>query len=195
MHDGAYEFARSALELVWRAYPDRSKLAVLEVGSFNVNGTVRPLLRGVQEYIGIDRQAGPGVDEVSDVRDWGGQPVGLVVSTEAMEHDSNPERMFKYMADLVAPGGFLLVTAAAPGREPHNSSGHPWDGVQPYHTVEPEELRAWARSAGLREERFEHVPLPVGDVYGLWSKPAVSKVVAVPEKASSPATGSKGKGK
>ena len=43
---------------------------VLEVGSYDVNGSVRPLFEGAKQYIGIDSRPGPGVDLVMSARSF-----------------------------------------------------------------------------------------------------------------------------
>ena len=80
MHDEV----RSWLEQSKRRYPGRWRGPVLEVGSFDLNGSARDLFPGDVEYHGIDRREGPGVDEVcvaseAPARSGGWQ---VVVSTE-----------------------------------------------------------------------------------------------------------------
>ena len=46
---------------------DRTDLNVLEIGSLDINGSVRPMFKPFQlTYTGIDMQEGPGVDIVVD---------------------------------------------------------------------------------------------------------------------------------
>jgi hypothetical protein len=63
MHTAAYAWVRRCAGWL----PPRR--AVLEVGSRDVNGSVRPLFPGAA-YWGIDREPGPGVDEVGDGAAW-----------------------------------------------------------------------------------------------------------------------------
>lgn len=98
--------------------------AVLEVGSLDVNGSVRSLFTGT--YIGVDMREGPGVDEVMlshDLRwDAGSWPV--VVSTEMLEHDPAPWHSMAEMGRVLQPGGHLLVTTRGNGFGEH---GYPSD--------------------------------------------------------------------
>lgn len=101
---------------------------VLEVGSFDVNGSVRPHFAGVAEYIGLDIRPGPGVDVVVDEQAYAFQfPRGwidVVVSTEMLEHCLRPWSEVNKMAAVLRPGGFLLLTTRGFGFGVHD---HPRD--------------------------------------------------------------------
>lgn len=84
---------------------------VLELGSYDVNGSVRDLLPATT-YLGVDMREGPGVDLVlppgavlPELGTW-----DLVVSTEMLEHDERPWVSFARMASALTEGGFVLVT-------------------------------------------------------------------------------------
>jgi hypothetical protein len=49
----------------WFALP-----RVLELGSFNVNGTVRDVFHSVEQYVGVDERPGPCVDVVCKASDF-----------------------------------------------------------------------------------------------------------------------------
>lgn len=94
--------------------------SVIEVGSYDVNGTVRPYIEahGPESYLGVDISEGPGVDLVCDVADLPGRfPDGfdLVVSTEMLEHVEDWRAAMKALVRLVAPGGLLAITTRSPG--------------------------------------------------------------------------------
>jgi SAM-dependent methyltransferase len=91
---------------------DLAARSVLEVGSFDVNGSVRPYFTG--PYLGTDMQPGPGVDEVmlaaeAEVRYPDGFDV--CVCTEMLEHDEAPWGSLASMRAAVVRGGFLILTA------------------------------------------------------------------------------------
>jgi SAM-dependent methyltransferase len=110
--------------------------SVLEVGSANVNGSVRPQIEamGPARYLGLDLAAGPGVDlvcsrgveEYAMTRVAGQLPPAydLVVSCEMLEHAERWESAFRAMASLVAPGGALVLTCRGPGFPFHNPPDH-----------------------------------------------------------------------
>jgi SAM-dependent methyltransferase len=95
----------------------------LEVGSLDVNGSVREVLqiRSVK-YKGVDILGGPGVDEVvKDIdelldRD---ERYDLVACCETLEHVLDPLRMVRTMRELLLPGGFLLITTPGYGFPVH----------------------------------------------------------------------------
>lgn len=63
---------------------------VLEIGSLNVNGSVRECFSDAHQYIGIDARPGPGVDEVANAHEIGGMfaaPFNTIVCMEMLEHD------------------------------------------------------------------------------------------------------------
>jgi len=93
--------------------------SVLECGSYNVNGAVRDLF-AAREYVGLDWRPGPGVDVVSLVHEYQpGRMFDTVISTEMLEHDPHWRESVARMIELVKPGGWLIITCAAPGRGEH----------------------------------------------------------------------------
>jgi SAM-dependent methyltransferase len=110
--------------------PNGTRWRVLEVGSYDVNGTVRDLFpRGV-EYVGLDQRDGPGVDVVADIEGWGAWPTAarhrsfdVVVSTEMLEHTPHPGLAVDNMAECLVAGGRIILTTRAPGFGIHEHPG------------------------------------------------------------------------
>jgi SAM-dependent methyltransferase len=97
--------------------------AVLEVGSYNVNGSVRPFFLGVEDYVGVDITPGPGVDVVlttptrlpfPDAR------FSVLVSTEMLEHAEFPALVVAEMFRVLRRGAPLLLTTRSEGFGYHN---------------------------------------------------------------------------
>lgn len=87
---------------------------ILEVGSYNENGSVRTLFGNAEKYIGIDMRSGPGVDLVVNANDLTGFPdeeFDTVVCTEVLEHDSHFWLSLSEMGRVLKIGGHLLLTA------------------------------------------------------------------------------------
>ena len=85
---------------------------VLEVGSMNVNGTVRGMFTG--SYLGVDIRPGHGVDlQIPDGKKlpFDSQSFEVVVSTEMLEHDGLPWKSVAEMRRVLRRGGMLLLTA------------------------------------------------------------------------------------
>ncbi len=131
-----------------------SGLSTLEVGSADINGSVRSLFTG--PYWGIDWQAGPGVDEVCSAHATGfvGGAFDVVVCTEMLEHDTKPWLSVIEMARVLRPFGVLLLTAR----------GFSEKGCFPWHNP-PDNYRY---SAAAIEALLEHAGMLVD---GLWADP------------------------
>jgi SAM-dependent methyltransferase len=89
---------------------------VLEVGSYQVPGqeeiaNLRPLIRG-KRYVGIDRRAGPGVDQVANVEKLPlpDASVGTVLAMNTFEHVPRFWRGFAEIARVLRSDGVLLVS-------------------------------------------------------------------------------------
>ena len=84
--------------------------AVLEVGSLNVNGSVRPLFTS-SAYIGVDMREGPDVDFVMNAHDlrFPDRSASVVISCEMLEHDDLPWVSMQEMARVSS--GWVILTA------------------------------------------------------------------------------------
>jgi SAM-dependent methyltransferase len=96
----------------------------LEVGSLDVNGSVRGLFMG--SYTGVDFRDGPGVDIVMNghALTFPDRSFDVVVSTEMLEHDDAFWLSMAEMGRVLRPGGHLLLTTRGNGFKRH---GHPFD--------------------------------------------------------------------
>jgi SAM-dependent methyltransferase len=136
---------------------------VVEIGSRNVNGTVRDCIRH-DEWTGVDVEAGDGVDWVGDFADWPGGPVELVVSTEVLEHAPDVNGLLDHAADVLVEGGWLVVTCATTGRTPHSAvDGGPVRDGEHYRNVIASELLDHPRFVACVTEVHEDR----GDLYYL----------------------------
>ena len=98
---------------------------ILEVGSRNVNGSVRGILEPkAMQYIGVDLCEGDGVDIALDVRNlreqFGDDKFDVVVSTEMLEHCHDWQEALYQMSSVLRQGGILIVTTRSPGFELHD---------------------------------------------------------------------------
>ncbi len=109
---------------------DVTRKRVIEVGSYDVNGTVRPTIEALRpmEYVGVDISPGPGVDLVIDAAQlldrFAPGSFDVVVSTEMVEHVRDWRTVFGNLKLLCAAGGLVVVTTRSPGFPYH---GFPHD--------------------------------------------------------------------
>lgn len=112
----------SVRDWVMRNTRQVADLAVLEVGSADVNGTVRDLFGGA--YTGVDHQDGPGVDLVASSHQLGElfdpDSFDVVLCLETLEHDPNPWSTLQQIAAVTKPGGTIVLTARGNGFPEHN---------------------------------------------------------------------------
>ena len=98
---------------------------VMEVGSRDINGTVRAVL---PVTIGIDFIDGTGVDKVMNVTDllaeFGPESFDCVVSCDALEHIEDWDAAWLNMWGVLKTGGVALLTMAGPWKGMH---GYPHD--------------------------------------------------------------------
>lgn len=105
---------------------------VLEVGSRDLNGSLRPLLAswGPAEYVGVDMVQGPGVDQLCSVdalvETFGAERFDVVVATELLEHVLDWRAGISAMKRVLAPGGVLLVTTRSKGFPYHGAPADFW---------------------------------------------------------------------
>jgi hypothetical protein len=124
MHDACEQWVKDAIE---KYGPFDS---VLEFGSRDVNGSVRPWF-GDAIYLGVDVVDGPGVDVVDDAATFrSNMQYHAVVCTNVFEHAQN-WRDIVYSAFLaLRRGGYFIVTTVCDPFPPHSK----YDGceLRPY---------------------------------------------------------------
>lgn len=103
---------------------------VIEVGSYDVNGSLRPLVEALEpsSYVGVDIMDGPGVDVVCDAGEllsrFSESSFDFVISTEMIEHVKNWRWAIHNLKNICKAGGGILITTRSSGFFYH---GHPDD--------------------------------------------------------------------
>lgn len=146
--------------------------SVVEVGSYNVNGSVRGGIEalGPASYLGVDISEGPSVDLVANVEDLPGQfPKGfdLVISTEMLEHVDSWKAAIRALVLLVAPGGALALSTRSLGFPYHPYPQDTW-------RYSPAEMREILTDAGLSVVSSDDDEEQAG-VFALATKPKTWK--------------------
>lgn len=170
MHDTAYLSGRLFFETYAR--PDWAR--VLEIGSANLNGSLRDFCPTSVHYVGLDRAPGPGVDLVADVDQglpFAAASFDAVLSSSAMEHDPAFWDTFCQAARLLRPGGLLYLCAPSN----HGIHRHPVDCWRFYPDAGLALVR-WAARQGLTielVESFNTAPAQSGwsDFIAIFSRP------------------------
>ncbi len=95
---------------------------VLEVGSWDTNGTVRKLFED-GTYLGVDVSPGPGVDLVrlGNELDEPSESFDVVISCECFEHNPFWLETFTNMIRMLKKDGLCLITCATTGRIEHGT--------------------------------------------------------------------------
>ncbi len=103
-----------------------SRKDTLEVGSLNVNGSVREFFSG--SYIGLDMRDGPGVDVVGVAHElpFVAGRFEVVVCTEMLEHDPAFWLSLAEMGRVLKEGGHILLTTRGNGFGEHNEPSDYW---------------------------------------------------------------------
>ena len=110
-------------ESVRSFFPDRfTQSRVLEVGSLDINGSVRTLFDGC-EYVGVDVDAGPGVDLIGQGQDleFPSNEFDVTISGEVMEHNPFWVETLANMFRMTCRGGLVIVSCASKGRPEHGT--------------------------------------------------------------------------
>jgi SAM-dependent methyltransferase len=159
-HEAQAQFIRSVKNEFPRFF---NSTKVLEIGSLNINGTVRQFFDTPQLYVGVDVAEGAGVDVVSLGHEYDTKErFDCVISCECMEHNPYWSETFTNMARLCRPGGMVLMTCATTGRPEHGTPRSlPQDSPL---TV----AAGWDYYRNLTEDDF-YVEIPLAECFSQWN--------------------------
>jgi hypothetical protein len=143
MHETALEFGRAFFDV----YLPPGHSVILDVGSQDINGTLRACAPPCATYIGVDIVPGKGVDLLLDdphVLPFADQHFNAVVTTSCFEHDPMFWVTFLEIVRVTRRGGHIYVCAPSNGwyhRHPRdNWRFYPDAGLT---------LQDWARREGF----------------------------------------------
>jgi SAM-dependent methyltransferase len=96
---------------------------VLEVGSLDINGSVRELFSKC-DYTGVDLQLGPGVDLAvqGQLVEFASGHFDTSISAECLEHNPFWRETVANMLRMTRPGGLVMISCATTGRLEHGTS-------------------------------------------------------------------------
>ena len=119
-HPSQIEFVRS----VMARHPDKFVgVSVLEVGSLNINGSIRQFFFDC-DYLGVDIGPGSCVDLVArgEDLDFPDGHFDTTASCECFEHNPNWKETFLNMVRMTRPGGLVFFSCATTGRAEHGTT-------------------------------------------------------------------------
>jgi SAM-dependent methyltransferase len=122
MHLTAYRNA----ELFFNKYiKHKTGFKVIDLGSKDFNGCLKPIFEKNCLYTGVDMDAGKNVDVVcgNDAIPFDDKSFNVVLSSSCFEHDGMFWLTFLEMCRLAKSGGYLYIQAPANG--PYHA--YPWD--------------------------------------------------------------------
>ena len=126
MHGNVMNWVAQCLDLRKTLVSKSTSARVLEIGSLDINGSVRPLFTNTisdgGSFFGIDVQEGPGVDLVADASMYKSDvQYDVIVCAEVFEHTVVWPKIIKNSHSLLVPGGMFIATMAGEGRAPHSA--------------------------------------------------------------------------
>lgn len=139
MHDTAFDIGKK----FFNVYLSKREENILEVGSFNVNGSLRDCAPATCKYRGVDIIAGPGVDIVLDdpnLLPFKNCCFDATVASSTLEHDQMFWLTFIEMARVTKLSGYIYLNVPSNG----SYHGFPFDNWRFYPDAGLA-LVAWAR--------------------------------------------------
>jgi len=114
MHKSAYEIGGKFINRYWRS--DMS--SILEIGSMDVNGKLRDFQPQSSSWLGVDLEAGRGVDIVlngNHILPFPDAEFDLVIASSVFEHDPFFWKTFTEMVRVTKPNGYIYISAPSNG--------------------------------------------------------------------------------
>jgi SAM-dependent methyltransferase len=156
MHTTAMQNCRHFFDCYGQAIGESrtgQEVTVVEIGSQDVNGSIRSCCPSRFRYVGVDFVAGKGVDVVLDdpyVLPFPSESVDVVLSSSCLEHSEMFWLAFLEMMRILRPSGLLYLNV------PSNGSFHryPVDCWR-FYPDSGRALVAWARRNGVQAALLE----------------------------------------
>ena len=149
MHASALDYGKRFFDIHAQARFRR----VLDIGSLDINGSLRSVCPAHLAYTGIDLSPGNGVDVVlcdPYVYPFPDGHFDMIVSTSCFEHDPLFWITFLECARVLAPGGVFYINAPSNGFY----HGHPFDHWR-FFPDAGLALQQWAKRSGIEIDLLE----------------------------------------
>lgn len=147
MHDAVLDFVASNA-------PQYPAMRILDIGGRDINGTAIHLFPADAMVTVVDLHPAPNVDIVGDITELHfEEPFDVVLCLEVLEHAPNWKDIIASCAALTDTEGWLIATAAGPGRPVHSGiHGNADEGMRPgewYENIDPIDLQAQLDATGM----------------------------------------------
>ena len=128
MHNTAYDNAVKFYEKY--CVENIENKVVIDIGSMDINGTLKPIFNQAKAYIGIDQFPGKNVDIISSSHkiNLENDYADIVVTSSCFEHDDMFWISFLEICRIVKPNGHFYINA--PSNGPYHA--HPVDNWRFY---------------------------------------------------------------
>lgn len=153
MHPTAMSNCRAFFDVYAKFFPASKDTRIVEIGSQDVNGTLRSVAPSEFEYIGVDFQMAKGVDIVIEdpyFLPFDEQTADIVISSSCFEHSEMFWLVFLEVMRILKPAGIFYLNAPSSG----NFHRYPVDCWRFY----PDSGRAlvsWSKRNGFDSELLE----------------------------------------
>ncbi len=114
MHDTAREIGNKFIEL----YCKDNCQKILDVGAMNIGGSLRNYCPSTVEYIGVDIEAGEGVDIILENPysfPFKENSFNIIVTSSSFEHNQMFWLTFSEMSRVLKDGGYIYINAPSNG--------------------------------------------------------------------------------
>lgn len=108
------EIARLIRQYYTKDKMNDTSYRLLDVGSLDINGTIKSKIPKAWEYVGTDILAGNNVDilMINEFKiSFDNNTFNCIVSSSCLEHCTNPFKLVKEMARVLKNGGYIFLVA------------------------------------------------------------------------------------
>lgn len=163
MHDTAFKNAKLFCDKYIKNLQDK---VVLDVGSMNINGSLKPIFQNAKQYIGLDQADGKNVDIVGSSHKipLSDNLADIVVCSSCFEHDTMFWVSFLEICRVIRPSGYFYINA--PSNGPYHA--YPVDNWR-FYLDAWKALVEWGKYNNYNIELIESYIDPVKSACGNWN--------------------------
>jgi SAM-dependent methyltransferase len=142
-----HTFAKKSFEFFKKTYLSKfNNPKIVDVGSLDINGSIRDQVNFKSEYIGVDLTEGKNVDKVLEnpyKLPFDDNSIDIIVSISVFEHVEFFWETFLEMLRVLKPNGLLFINAPANGHY-HRHDSDNWR----FYPDAGESLSKWGKQKG-----------------------------------------------